>query len=176
MELTEVLKTRRSVRAYKPDPVPDDVVKKVLDCTRLAPSANNVQPWHFIVVKDKAKRRELARLASGQTFVGEAPVVIVCCGKRYSDPYSWIGNNMYLVDCSIAIDHLTLAARDEGLGTCWIGAFDHDGIKRTIDVPDGYDVIMLMPVGYPASENAFHETQARHSFKKIVSGLHRSEL
>jgi len=171
MEFTEVIKTRRSVRAYRSDPVPGSVIKKILDYTRLAPSANNVQPWHFIVVQDPAKRREIAELASGQTFVGEAPVIIVCCGRRYTDRYSWIGDNMYLIDCSIAIDHLTLAARNEGLGTCWIGAFNHKGIKKAIAIPPGYDVIMLIPVGYPASKEAFHETSSRHSLDEIITGL-----
>lgn len=171
MEFAGVLKTRRSVRAYRPDPIPDEVLKKVLDHTRLAPSANNIQPWHFVVVKDAAKRRGLAKLACGQSFVGEAPVVILCCGQRYHDEYSWIGDNMYLVDCTIAIDHLTLAARNAGLGTCWIGAFDHAGVKRAVKLPAGYDVLMLIPLGYPASESAFHETSARKPLHKIVSGL-----
>jgi len=78
---------------------------------------------------------------------------------------------MYLVDCAIAIDHLTLATRNEGLGTCWIGAFDHDGVKRVVKVPAGYDVIMLVPIGYPASAKAFRDSASRHSLQTIVSGL-----
>jgi len=171
MDFTTVFKTRRSVRSYKPDPIPDDTLRRVLDCARLAPSACNVQPWHFIVARDAAKRRQLAEAAAGQSFVGEAPVVIVCCGKQYAERYSWIGDNMYLVDCAIAIDHLTLAARNEGLGTCWIGAFNHEGVKRAVKVPAGYDVIMLVPIGYPASPNAFREDASRHSPQSIVSGL-----
>ena len=169
MEFTTVLRTRRSVRGYKADPVPDEILGRVLEGARMAPSANNVQPWHFVVVRDAAKRRELAELAAGQSFVGEAPVVIVCCGKRYTDRYSWIHDNMYLVDCAIAIDHLTLAARNEGLGTCWIGAFDHDGVKRAVDVPAGYDVLMLIPVGFPARQSAFRETESRKSLNEIVT-------
>jgi nitroreductase len=171
MEFSEVVGTRRSVRAYKPDPVPDEVLRRVLDGARMAPSANNLQPWHFIVVRDQTTRRNLADLAAGQTFVGQAPVIIVCCGKRYTDRYSWLRENMYLVDCTIAIDHLTLAARNERLGTCWIGAFDHERVKEAAKVPDGYDVIMLMPVGYPASPGAFRGTTSRRALEEIVSGL-----
>jgi len=171
MDFTTVVKTRRSVRSYRPDPIPDDVLRRVLDAARVAPSANNVQPWHFIVVRDAGKRKELASLAAGQSFVGEASVVIVCCGKRYMDRYSWLGDSMYLVDCTIAIDHLTLAARNEDLGTCWIGAFDHEGVKRAVQVPTGYDVIMLMPVGYLASPGAFRETSSRRPLEAVVSGL-----
>ncbi|MCG2661107.1 MAG: nitroreductase family protein [Kiritimatiellae bacterium] len=169
MDFTEVVKTRRSVRSYRSDPIPEDVLRRVLDGARMAPSANNIQPWHFLVVKDAAKRRQLAELAAGQMFVAEAPVVIVCCGRRYEDRYSWIRSNMYLVDCSIAIDHLTLAARNEGLGTCWIGAFDHDGVRKAVQVPSGYDVIMLLPIGYPASKTAFRETGGRRGLREIVS-------
>jgi nitroreductase len=171
MDFMTVVKTRRSVRAYKADVIPDDVLCRVLEGARMAPSANNLQPWHFIVVRDAGVRRQLAALAADQSFVGEAPVVIACCGKRYTDRYSWIRDNMYLVDCTIAIDHLTLAARNEGLGTCWIGAFDHEGVKRLVKAAAGYDVIMLMPIGYPASPNAFRETRSRHSLQSIVSGL-----
>jgi len=171
MDFTEVIRTRRSIRAYSPDPVPDEVLRRVLDSARMAPSANNIQPWHFIVVRDAAVRRHLAELAAGQAFVGEAPVVVACCGKRYADRYSWIGDNMYLVDCAIAIDHLTLAARNEGLGTCWIGAFDHESVKRVVKPPAGYDVIMLIPIGYPDSPKAFRETTSRQSLRSVASGL-----
>ncbi|MBN1673404.1 MAG: nitroreductase family protein [Kiritimatiellae bacterium] len=169
MEFTEVVKTRRSVRSYKPDPIPDAVLARVLEAARMAPSANNVQPWHFVIVTDAARRARLGKLASGQTFVGEAPVVVVCCGKRYRDHYSWLADNMYVVDCTIAIDHLTLAARNEGLGTCWIGAFDHEGVKGAVPVPKGHDVLMLTPLGYPASSRAFRETSARKPLRDITT-------
>ena len=171
MDFVTVLKTRRSVRSYKPDPIPDDVLRRVLDGARMAPSANNVQPWHFVIVRDAAQRRQLAEAAADQSFVGQAPVVIACCGKRYTDQFSWISDKMYLVDCTIAIDHLTLAARNEGLGTCWIGAFDHEAVKQVVKAPASYDVIMLLPIGYPASANAFRESTSRHSLQSIVSGL-----
>ena len=169
MDFTEVIRTRRSVRSFKPDPVPDEVLAQVLDAARLAPSACNKQPWHFIVVRDPAKRRGLAQAAAGQAFVGEAPVVLLCCGQRYRDRYCWIGTDMYLVDCAIAIDHLTLAARNEGLGTCWVGAFDHGEVRRVVKVADDYDVIMLVPLGYPAAAGAFHETNGRHALKQVMS-------
>lgn len=122
----------------------------------------------FVVVKDASSRHRLGELAAGQSFVGQAPVVIACCGKRYVDRYSWLGERMYIVDVTIAIDHLTLAARNEGLGTCWIGAFDHDGVKNLLGLSDGYDVIMLIPLGYPSSDSAFHETGNRIPLEKMV--------
>jgi nitroreductase len=171
MEFLEVVQTRRSVRAYKPDPIRIDVLRRVFDAARAAPSANNEQPWLFLLIKDAAQRRRLAELAADQMFIAEAPVVVVCCGRRYVDRWSWIGPHMYLVDCAIAMDHLTLAARDAGLGTCWIGAFDHEAIKQAVPVPPGHDVVMLTPLGYPAARDAFHESRTRRPLSDIAPGL-----
>jgi len=172
MDMIEVIKTRRSVRAYSPRPVPADVLDRVLEAARLAPSANNAQPWRFVVVKDAHTRREMARLCCEQTFIAEAPVAIACVGKRYVDGWSWLADNMYLVDCTIALDHLILAARNEGLGTCWIGAFNadqHAALKKLLEVPAGYDLVLITPLGYPKHEGAFHERTHRQSRSDMVS-------
>ena len=84
-ELTQVIKSRRSVRKFERKPVPEETVRDILDCARLAPTANNVQPWRFIVVSDESKRKAIARISANQSFIAEAPVVIVCCGKKYVD-------------------------------------------------------------------------------------------
>ena len=168
MDFYDVIQTRRSVRSYKGDPIPADVLRRVLDAAHLAPSANNIQPWTFIVVKDAAMRKKIAEVSFAQSFIAEAPVVIVCCGRRYHDSYSWIADNMYIVDVTIAVDHLTLAARNEGLGTCWIGAFDRDAVKRLLNIPKDHDPVMLTPVGYPASPGAFRATTLRKPMSEIV--------
>ena len=168
MEFYEALRTRRSVRSFSNEDIPDDVLTRVLDATRMAPSANNKQPWHFVVVKDPARRAELGKLCSGQSFVGQAPVVVVFAGTRYMDPYGWIGDNMFLVDVTIAIDHFTLAARAEGLGTCWIGAFDKAGVSKFCGLPKGVEPIMASPLGYPASSGSFRETGNRQPLKRLV--------
>jgi len=168
MDFREVIETRRSVRSYSDKPVPDDALQRVLDAARLAPSANNTQPWEYIVVRDENLRKQIATHSFNQTFIAEAPVIILCCGRRYHDPYSWIADNMYIVDCTISFDHLTLAARNEGLGTCWIGAFDNDALKKLLNVPDDYDIIMLTPLGYPASASAFRKTASRRPLEEIV--------
>lgn len=168
MEFEEVVRTRRSVRSYSDQALSDEAVERVLTLATRAPSANNVQPWRFIVVRDQAKREEIAEISFQQSFIAEAPVVIVCCGQEYHDSYSWIADNMYLVDVTIAIDHLTLAARDEGLGTCWIGAFDHDRLKAILNVPDGVDIVALTPLGCPASPSAFTDRTHRKSLSEVV--------
>lgn len=168
MEFDEVIETRRSVRSYRSDPIPDDVLERVLKGAQCAPSANNVQPWRYIVVKDEKTRKKIADISFSQAFIGEAPVVVVCCAKNYHDSYSWIADHMFLVDSTISFDHLTLAARNEGLGTCWIGAFDHPQLKELLDVPAGYDIVVLTPLGYPKSSSAFKPTKNRKPLSEIV--------
>jgi len=171
MDFHQVVQTRRSVRAFKPDPIPDDVLRRVLETARLAPSANNKQPWHVVVVKDEARRREIARLCYAQNFIAQAPVVLVVCAQRYTDRYSWIAENLYLVDAAIFTDHLALAARAEGLGTCWIGAFDaagHKALRELIALPDSHCVFMVMPIGYPARLDAFRPATARKPLAQIA--------
>ena len=103
-----------------------------------------------------------------QSFVAKAPVVIVCCGKRYPQKYNWIGDNLYLVDLGIAIEHMALAARNEGLGSCWIGAFEDQPIKKLLGIPADHDVVMMLPIGYPVSEDQFSTTTERLAMDQIV--------
>ncbi len=169
MDFYEVIRTRRSVRSYSDRPVDPAVVERVLDAARIAPSANNTQPWHFVVARDADRRRKLADLCNKQTFIAQAPVVVAACGKSYRSTHHWIAEHMAIVDVTIAVDHLTLAARAEGLGTCWIGAFSHDPIHRLLDVPDTHRVMWLTPLGYPAGDDAFRQTDGRNALSDIVS-------
>lgn len=149
MELMEVIRKRRSVRAYKHQEVSADTLRTILEAARLAPSASNRQPWKFLVVRDPEKRRLLAEAANGQSFVGEAPVVIAGVALRTSHVMSCEVPS-YAVDLAIAMDHIALAAADEGLGTCWIGAFSQPRARQMLGVPDQYKIVALMPLGYPA--------------------------
>lgn len=148
MELMEVIAKRRSVRAYKSQEISKETLSKILEAARLAPSANNRQPWKFIVVRDQETRQKLAKAARGQSFVGEAPIVIAGVAL---DPNRIISGVVpgYAVDLAIALEHIALAAQDEGLGTCWIGAFSQEEVKTILGVPDSYKIVALMPVGYP---------------------------
>ena len=150
MEVFEAIKGRRSVRSYQDKPVEEEKLRQVLDAGRLAPSASNRQEWKFVVVRDKALRKRLAEAAHGQAFVGEAPVVIVACAVQHEHIMS-CGHPSHIVDVAIAIDHMTLAARELGLGTCWIGAFVQPKVRAVLGIPDSVEVIELLPLGYPAS-------------------------
>jgi nitroreductase len=149
MDIYELIRTRKSVRAFQDRDVPEEVLTRLLDAARLAPSARNRQEWRFVVVRDLDTRRELIDAARGQTFVGEAPVVLACCAEG-TDHVMSCGQLTYPIDVAIAMDHLTLCAVAEGLGTCWIGAFNEEHVKRILGIPNEIRVVELMPLGYPA--------------------------
>lgn len=157
MHVHDAIRTRRSVREYAPSPIPPDVMQRMRNALRLAPSACNFQPWHFIFVVQSGLRHELAQLANGQTWMAQAPVTVVGCGLP-DQAYKFMGGcgNSADVDVAIALDHLTLAAVAEGLGTCWIGAFDEAAVKRLLDVPPHAKVVAMTPLGYPASADMNH--------------------
>ncbi len=153
MELLETIKTRRSVRVYSNKPIPDEVLVKILDAGRLAPSGSNRQPTRLIVVRADETKLKLAAACCGQSFIAQAPVVVVGVGKTYAyNRGNYMGRFSVLVDTAIVIDHLTLAARSEGLGSCWIGAFDNDSIKQILLIPDDWNVVALTPLGYPVGD------------------------
>ena len=164
MDLYEIIRTRRSVRRYQDKPVPEDGLNRILDAARLAPSARNAQAWKFIVVRDPARRRQVAEAANNQTFIAQAPVVIAAVGL---DPERMMHCEVppYAVDLAIAVDHITLAAVQEGLGTCWIGAFSQERAGQVLGVPSSYKIVALLPLGYPADTP---RAKSRKSMEEIV--------
>jgi nitroreductase len=168
MEFYETIETRRSVRSFRDDAVPDDALTRVLNAARIAPSGSNRQPTRLIVVREPEARKALVPLCEGQQFVAEAPVVIAACGRNiHYNRGGYMGDLAMLVDVSIAFDHLILAARAEGLGTCWIGSFDHAGLKKHFGLPDDCEVVALTPLGYPTG-HPFVRTDDRLPLERIV--------
>ncbi len=149
MDVMDAIRTRKSVRAYLDKPVEDDKLSAVLEAGRLAPSASNRQEWRFVVVRDAGTRKKLATAAGGQAFVAEAPVVIVACARTDGHVMK-CGQLSYPIDVAIALDHITLAAVEQGLGTCWIGLLDEQGVKDILGIPEQIRVVELLPLGYPA--------------------------
>jgi nitroreductase len=150
MDLYEAIRNRRSIRAYQHRPVEEDKLSRVLEAGRLSPSARNTQARKFVVVRDEELRKALAEAAE-QAFIAHAPVVVAVVSLE-PDRMMHCGVPSGPVDCAIAIDHMTLAATAEGLGTCWIGHFDQDACCEILDVPPGAKIIELMVLGYPAEE------------------------
>jgi nitroreductase len=160
----EAIKRRESVRAYKDEPVEEEKLNLILEAGRLAPSASNRQEWRFVVVKSKLTKKKLMEAASHQPFVSEAPVVIAACAET-DNHVMRCGQLCYPIDVAIAVDHMTLKAVEEGLGTCWIGAFDEEEVKRMLGVPEKVRVVALLTVGYAA---AISDTKSRKALKDIV--------
>ncbi len=160
MDVYEAIKARRSVRAYQDKPVPDEVLDRILEAARWAPSARNLQSFKLVVVRDPEVRKRHGVAADDQAFVGQAPVVIA---SVTSDPDRVMSCEVppYAVDTAIAMDHLTLAAASEGLGTCWIGAFSQPKVCEILSVPDTHKVVSLMPLGYPADTEAPRTRKAK---------------
>ena len=158
MDVMRAIKLRRSVRKYSSAPIPEDILKDLLEAMRSAPSAANRQPWKFIVVQKAELREKIVSVCGGQNFIREAPVLIAGCGK---ETLAWHGvggdktQSSLMTDISIAIDHLTLAAAEKRIGTCWIQAFNEPCVKKILQVPDDLRIIALCSLGYPAEKDAF---------------------
>lgn len=148
MALLTQIQNRYSVRSYQQKPVEREKLLTVLEAARSAPSAKNFQEWRFVVVQDEAARRKLMVAANNQAFVGEAPVVIACCATN-ADHIMRCGQLSYPIDLAIAIDHMTLQAVEEGLGTCWVGSFYEEQVKALLGIPQDVRVVELLALGYP---------------------------
>ena len=149
MDVMEAIRKRHSIRSYEDKEVEEEKLNLILEAGRLAPSASNRQEWRYIVVRDKQTRQKLVEAAAGQAFVGEAPVVLACCAQT-DGHIMRCGQPCYPIDVAISIDHMTLKAVEEGLGTCWIGAFNEAKAKEILGVPDEIRIVELLTLGYPA--------------------------
>ncbi|RLI12644.1 nitroreductase [Candidatus Bathyarchaeota archaeon] len=166
MNVFDAIRTRRSIRKYLNKPVEREKLSKILEAARLSPSAANCQPWRFIVVTDQKIKEEL-RAAYDEDWFVSAPVIIVGCALPSE---AWVrsdGEEYWKVDLAIAMQNLILEAWDLGLGTCWIGAFREDEVKRILGIPDEARVVALAPLGYPAEEK--DPVTKRKPLEEIVS-------
>jgi nitroreductase len=197
VDVIEAIQKRRSIRRYKPDEIPQDILDQLLTALRLAPSGSNRQPWKFIVVQDKKMREAVAASCSFirtsgkrvlQSWIAKAPVIIVACGCEneaaagcYEDGEFLIDNGRtvklerdkkpgeYVTsvhwDLAIALDHLTLAAVEEGLGTCWIGGINEPRLRELLSIPDDWTAELAMTIGYPVS---WPDARPRKSLEEII--------
>ena len=153
MDVLEAIKGRRSIRAFQSKEIPEEMAEKLIDMARRAPSAGNIQPWEFIVIRKPEIKRRLAEAALDQTFIEEAPIVIVVCADENSSSqgYGIRGKTLYcLQDTAAATQNILLAAYSFGLGTCWIGAFREEEAREILKIPYGVRPVAIIPIGYPA--------------------------
>lgn len=148
MNVIDSIKMRKSVRTFLDKPVENEKLIKILDAARLAPSAFNQQRWRFLIVRKIQTREELIKRAKIPPFVGKAPIIIVACAKTDNCMMHY-GQPCYPIDVAIALDHISLAAVEFGLGSCWISSFDENKVKETLKIPQEIRIISLMLLGYP---------------------------
>ena len=168
MDLFEAIRHRRSIRAYTRQNVSEEEVEKLIDAARWAPSAGNIQPWEFIIIRDAKIKQKLTTAALDQTFIEEAPIVIVVCADevRSNEGYGNRGATLYcLQDTAAAIQNISLAAHALGLGTCWVGAFREELVKKALNVPMNVRPVAIIPVGHAAEKPI---ARSKRPFREIV--------
>jgi nitroreductase len=168
MDVLETIKGRRSIRAFRDEEVSNGIVEILIDAARWAPSAGNIEPWEFIVVRNSETKRRLAEVALNQTFLEAAPVVIVVCAdeSRSFRGYGARGKTLYCIqDTAAAIQNIHLVAYSLGLGTCWIGAFREEEAREILRIPVGIRPVAIIPLGYRAE---VPELRSRRSIIQMV--------
>lgn len=155
MDVVEAIEARRSVRKYKPGRIPDDKLQIILESARLAPSAGNRQPWRFVIVQETDRKKSLAQAADDQTFLNDAAAIVVAA----ADPEA--SKRWHEKDTMIALEHMVLAATNLGYGTCWIGAFDEDAIKRLLKIPGKLKVVAILAIGVPDETPSARQRKAK---------------
>ena len=169
MGVFEVIQSRRSIRKFRKDPVEEAKLRNVLEAARLAPSAKNLQPWRFIVVSDSRIKGGL-KAAYGSEWFTSAPVIIVACALPEEAWVRMDGEEYWKIDIAIAMQNLILAATEEGLGTCWIGAFNEEAVKRELGIPAKVRVVAMTPLGYPDEKK--EKVTARKPLAEIIRNNH----
>jgi nitroreductase len=173
MTFLDLARRRYSVRAYRPDPVPDDLLATVLEAGRVAPTAANRQPVRIVVVHTAGREAELRRIYDRDWFV-QAPLVLCVCAVR-GEAWSrtmYDGRSHADVDAAIVMDHMILAAADLGLGTCWIAAFDPTAAREVLGIPEEGEPMLFSPLGYAADDP---EASPRHKQRRPLDELVRHE-
>ncbi len=165
MRFIELASARHSIRAYRPDPVSDADLRRVLEAARMAPSACNIQPWTLIIVRDAPQRKALSEAYPRDWFAAAPIQIAVCVDERAAWHRRHDGMSYARVDAAILMDHLTLAATEAGLGTCWIAAFDPVIARRVLKLPEGIEPVVLTPLGWPSEHG---RPQSRKAIEEMV--------
>lgn len=152
MELLEIIKNRRCIRKFKSKEIEEDKINRIMEAAKWAPSAGNLQARDFILVRNPETKEKIAEAALSQNFISEAPVIIVVCAnkKKSSWKYGPRGVELYPIqDAAISAQNILLMAYSLGLGSCWVGAFDEDGLGNILNIPEDVRPVAIIPLGYP---------------------------
>jgi nitroreductase len=146
MDTFDSIRTRRTTRTFSPQSIPEATIRKIVEAGRLAPSARNLQPWHFVVIQDKDMLKQLAPLCTTGRYIEQAN----CAVAVVTDPT----NSWHEIDGARAVQNMELAGWNEGVGTCWIGSLDRERIKDLLGIPQQLHLLTILPFGYPVEPNA----------------------
>ncbi|KPJ57076.1 nitroreductase [Parcubacteria bacterium DG_74_2] len=154
MGILEIIKNRRSIRAFKRKEIPKEILDELIEAIILAPSAGNLQSRKFYFIFDEKLKNELAVVALDQNFIAKAPLVVVgCTDDKITFRYGERGKNLYSIcDVSASIQNMMLLATEKGLGTCWVGAFDEREVSKILNLPENLRPIAIIPIGFPAEK------------------------
>jgi len=150
-EFIKLIKDRRSVRKYLNKPIDKKVLEEIVDCGRLAPSAKNIQPWHFLVVTDREKLAEIAKQVEWGHFIKDSAACMVVCGDR--------GVKRFKEDCCLAAENMILAAKSLGIGSCYVAALGKDigGVRELLEIPENLEIVCFLPLGYFEKNPELHD-------------------
>jgi len=165
MTFIDLVKKRYSVRDYLETPLTDVLIESVLEAGRFAPSACNKQPWVFIIFRDPDSKKQLESVYSRPWFL-QAPVIIAVCCDRNATWRRADGKDFGDIDIAIALDHMTLAAAEAGLGTCWVGNFNAAEAKKVLKLPLNFEPVVFTPLGFPGPGAI--NTKSRKEISEIV--------
>lgn len=151
MDIKSAISNRQSIRSYSDKKISKDLISEIIKYAHLAPSAGNMQARDFIIVEDIEIRKELSKAALDQEFIIEAPVsIVVCANLDRISPYGTRGRELYcLQDAAAAVEHILLMAIENGLGTCWVGAFNEKEVSKILQLPSHIRPVAIIPIGYP---------------------------
>lgn len=162
MELSEAIKNRRSIRQFQDKEVEQEKLDQLLEAAILAPSAKNYQSWEFIIVKDPEKIKKLSVSSTGTCRFEGVPIIIVVCSdmNRVAGSTEERKDRFSIQDCAAATQNILLTAHSLGLGTCWVGSYAPDPVKKELNIPEHVRILTLIPLGYPAETPTAPERNA----------------
>ncbi len=177
MEFYDTIQSRLSIRKYTSTPVEQEKLDRIFQAVRIAPSACNFQPWRFLIVKsDEMRARVESALKIGRDGKGKmsmlwamnAPVLVIGLGNRQTAWKRFDGTSSHVIDVTIAMEHLVLAAANEGLGTCWVCAFDQEAMHTALNLGPDWEAVVLTPLGYPDESPDVKERKAVSEIVEVV--------
>ena len=172
MEFNELIKYRESVRSYDPGkPVDEKILDRILEAGRIAPSASNRQPWKFVLVSSEDMLVKVKACYLRPWFQDAPHILILVSNNRESWIRAYDSYNSVETDATIAMDHMILAATNEGLATCWIAAFNPDILKKALALKENEVVFAITPLGYPRSDYIWGQKKIRKNFNDVVQKI-----